>query len=184
MPLYSQQVTPAEVAPYKSGYYNQAPVGNGTAIPAEAEMHLTPLVIPRTLSIDRIGAYCSVIGTAGALFRCGIYSSNSDGFPTALLGDYGTVVATSTGQREITISQALSAGVYWLASVVQGGAGTRPTVAITPNSRPTPLVLHGTSFNQFAQAGYYQASVTAGLPDPFVPTGTTGSAICTWVRYV
>jgi hypothetical protein len=61
------------------------------------------------------------VGASGAVIRLGIYSpSSSTGLPSTLVLDAGTVDATSTGYKQITISQSLNAGHYYLCALSQG----------------------------------------------------------------
>lgn len=78
----------------------------------------TILVMPFWLGIaatfDRLAFNVTFASTTGGVCRLGIY--NSDGaVPTSLVLDAGTVGTTSTGVKQITISQALQPGMYWLA---------------------------------------------------------------------
>ena len=74
---------------------------------------------------------------ANGLYRLGIYSDAGTGFPGAVLLDAGTIDVTSTGVKEITISQAVTAGLYWLSATPQGSPATPATVStITSGNYP------------------------------------------------
>lgn len=112
-------------------YYAVASTQNTrtTAIPAEGELRYSPVWLD-TGTLDRIGARITVAGSAGAVVRLGIFAHDTTtGAPNTLLLDAGTIDGTSATDQEITINYTIStAGIYWLAAVVQGGASTRPTM--------------------------------------------------------
>jgi len=73
-------------------------------------------------AIDRMGVTV-LTAVAATAVRLGIYRDNGKGSPGALLLAPGsTIDSTTTGAKELTVSQALSAGLYWLVAVAQGGA--------------------------------------------------------------
>lgn len=120
-------MTAAEVGAYgvksRAGYYMRPPgLNNGNQTLTQNELIAVPLMVPAAMTVDRIGCY---VGTAAAssTVRLGIYAADgtSDG-PGTLILDAGTIDSSGTGVREITISQALSKGLVWLACVAQGGA--------------------------------------------------------------
>lgn len=88
-------------------------------------MHLQPMPLTAG-TLDRIGIEVTGAGGVGSVIRLGLYADNGEGFAGALILDAGTVDSTGTGVKEITVSQAVSAGLYWLAYVAQ--VGTAPTV--------------------------------------------------------
>ena len=172
---------------HKAGWYLIAGTpGNSDAIPSEAVLNVVPLP-PLTVAraFDRISVFSTLAGTSGAVVRLGIYASDSGGQPDALVLDAGTVDGTATGILAITISQTLQPGNYWLASVVQGGAGTRTKLA---NSGATQsesrLVLGGNNtWNQYGQNGYLRNSVSGALPATFgTPTSTSGQTTLVALR--
>lgn len=106
---------------YISGrYYGPAATasGNETAAVAAGQLYLLPFVCRRTTTFDRIGIHVFT-GVASSNVRLGIYDSDSDGLPDALVLDAGAVAtATSNASATITISQELTAAnLYWLAAV-------------------------------------------------------------------
>ena len=84
----------------------------------------SPLWVPGTHSVDRIGV--EVTSAAGGNARLGIYASGSDGNPGSLVLDAGAVSTSTTGGKELTISQSLSGGTkYWLVYVLDATIGFR-----------------------------------------------------------
>lgn len=85
-----------------------------------------PIIIPQRTTFTRIGIRV-VTGVASTVARLGIYKM-LNGVPNALVLDAGTVAtATNNTDAEITISQVLEAGAYFLCYQSTGGAGP-PTV--------------------------------------------------------
>jgi hypothetical protein len=93
-----------------------------TALALAADtLYAMPLVLERSGTFDRIAMYVSVAAAAGKLLRLGLYdSSGAGGGPGALVTDFSTVLCDATGVREITISQAIEAGLHWLCVVSDG----------------------------------------------------------------
>lgn len=109
---------------YKNAWYYHAPefgYGNANATPGSVNRTFAWLVELRAGTLDRLGVEVGATG-AGSAIRLGIFSADADGFPGALLLDAGTVdTSGSTGFKEISISQAVTAGTYWLSYTWQGG---------------------------------------------------------------
>ena len=119
----------------------------------------SPLWLPGC-TLDRIGVDITTAGGVGALYRLGIYDENLN-----RVLDAGTVDATSTGIKEITINQVLPAGIYWLVGCQQGAAASNTTVrqnsgAVIGCASTTAAGISGNS-----QAGWTLAQpVTGALP--------------------
>jgi hypothetical protein len=159
---------------YQAGHYFTLPLISTTTGNANSGFLVCfPLYFPN-ITIDRIGCIVTTAAGAGSLGRLGIYySSLTDCYPGALLFDAGTVSVASTGNREITISQTLSEGIYWLAYLADTVVTSAPT-----------LRQHGTLINQFAPItsantnfqtgqGFRAGSVASGsLPATF-PAGAS-----------
>jgi hypothetical protein len=104
-----------------SGVYYRTPTNNitssGTANVASTNVtYYTPIQFSQSVTLDRIAINTNFTGFSGtASVRLGIFA-NTNGKPGALILDAGTVapIATATSYA-ITISQALSAGIYWVA---------------------------------------------------------------------
>jgi hypothetical protein len=128
--------------------------------------YYSPIYISETTSIDRIAIRTSSIFSGTTSVRLGIYNHDySTGLPTTVLLDAGTVSVTALSTiYEITISQTLGAGFYWVVMCQQGTAPT--TSSYTGNST-------GSGFNLYMQtsatptssqhSGYHQSSVTSAF---------------------
>ena len=93
---------------------------NNIAMVADA-ITFIPIVVQEARTFDRIGVQVNTLA-AGEVARLGIYNSleAADGLkPSTLLLDAGTVSVATTGAKEVTISQALPIGWYFLAIVTE-----------------------------------------------------------------
>lgn len=97
------------------GYYNFT----GFAVSANI-LYCTPFMVRSSATFTRIGVnvITTGVGTAG---RLGIYNI-VNGYPTTLVLDASTVSLGTTGIKEITISQTLSAGIYAMVFIADGAA--------------------------------------------------------------
>jgi|LakMenE18May11ns_1017448.scaffolds.fasta_scaffold9677478_1 hypothetical protein len=159
-----------------SGYYYKGvsaqPVFTTPAPLAANNTYYLPFVVTATTTFDRIMIRTGIgfVGTSSV--RLGIYNS-SGGKPTTVLLDAGTVSCTSAaGTFQITISQQLSAGFYFLANNPQSVAttnnytGTPRTQASAFNG--TPYTSGGEALQFFSQSGVTGAFGTAeNLSDGF-----------------
>ena len=123
---------------FRTNYYYSS--FNGYTAAARAlvanRLFYTPFFVPRTTTFTRIGVNVSVLA-ASSTIRLGIYN-NGNGVPSgAPLLDAGTVSGATTGEKEITISQTLTPGWYWLAVVSDGvpqlTADNNTTLGFRPN---------------------------------------------------
>lgn len=123
---------------YKTTYYYGVPIGaRSTALLGNGNCDAHPVVIHRTITIDRIGIETTASATAGGTLRLGIWN-DSNGIPGTVLLDAGTVDATvAAAWLEITgLSQQLLAGVYWLGYAAQGAAATPATIRVATTPQP------------------------------------------------
>jgi len=128
-------------------------------------IYAIPFVVARALTIDRLGVDIMTAAAAGKVARLGIYLDGTNLYPGALLLDAGTVTVDATGSRTITVSQALTKGLYWLGFVSDGAPGA--TKGYAP---PSILGQYGGLFSTTLEnTSWTKASVGAGaLADPFV----------------
>ena len=112
---------------FTSGLYYRGINGlSNNATPILNQTVFLPFAINKTQTFDRIAIQTgtSYVGT-GAV-RLGIYNNDSaTGKPSTVVLDAGTVATTAaTTIYEITISQSLSAGAYWIAFNMQTAPAT------------------------------------------------------------
>jgi len=150
----------------QSGYYFRTPVpasGNVTII--HQRTYYIPIFVPETTVLDRIAIQTGTIFSGTATMRLGIYN-NTNGLPSTVVVDGGTVSCTASSTiYEVTISQSVAAGFYWLAMCQQG---TAPSVGSYLGMGPTT-----TNLNSYISAvaapngnnllGWLQSSVTGAF---------------------
>ena len=155
--------------PHVSGSYysHQVATGRGTSALTQNVLRVGPFWVPSAGTYDRIGVEHTVLA-GSSTFRLGVYADDGTGQPGALVLDAGTVdTSTVASFQAITISIALSAGLYWVGGVAQGGNPTMRAQAgmlqlfsyADPTSSPTITC-------------YSRTSVTGALPNPFGSTAT------------
>lgn len=114
-----------------TGQYFRA-VGNQTTAAATLNrLCYMPVEFGAPFTIDRLGVSVTTLA-ASSVVRIGIYNSAANGFPGTLLLDAGTIDSSTTGLKEITVSQAVKIGRYWMAGVAQVGT---PTTRVITNSK-------------------------------------------------
>jgi hypothetical protein len=155
-------------------YITCSPNTSGTFQLTNNSMRVYPWIVPNAVTLSAIGVEVTTAGNAGAVIRLGIYAHDpAIGMPNALVADFGTVAADAVASPEITISQALTPGVYWIAHVPQNAATTAPTVRANGTSWPAPIQLpHTTNGSNATRSGYtHTGTVSAGLPSNFIFSG-------------
>lgn len=170
-------------APILTGslYYYWYPGTGGTAAQALNTMTALPFWLPAGCTIDRIGIEVTS-GTALSVPRLGIYNDAGSGLPGTLLLDAGTIDGTSSGTKQITIAQAITAsGYYWMAFVNQGAACTVRTV-----STPVYPILATNATTAPSGVGTWFApavtGISGGLPSPFATGNNIPNAGRVFIR--
>jgi hypothetical protein len=168
--------TPWQVK-YRSGNWYEAKYKSSIASTTitQYRAYLWPLFISESITIDRIGVECTT-ATASTTWRIGIYNSDSNGLPSTVLLDAGTVDTSTTGLKTITVSQTLSAGLYFVAGSWQTGFNTPTLRAWTPTLGDwTPVA--STTQQSTTNATQYQMDSIFGAFPTFSgsTTGPTGA---------
>lgn len=103
-----------------------------TIAAAVNQLNLMPFIPARAITIDQIGTEVTIAGAAATTCRLGLYDSNANGEPNALLVQGAAVINTDAIGAKTTVvaAQALVAGqLYWLA-LLTSGAPTLRAVAL------------------------------------------------------
>jgi hypothetical protein len=127
------------------------------------DMVFAPTIVSRTITVDRIAINVSV-AEAGATPRLGIYSATSANRPGDLILDCGTVDASTIGNKQITISATIPAGLFFLAVAHQGASST---LRLTNCTIDTGIIKGHTNLNAAlltAPNSYLQTGVSGALP--------------------
>jgi hypothetical protein len=130
---------------YVSGNYYGIGFATGittTASSGNGNLRLSQWVVTDSITVTRLAMSFTVAGDANSVYRIGIFNHDAaTGKPSTLVLDAGTI-STGTGNAgtvatggtpgiyELTVSQALTPGWYWVGAVIQGVSVTQPTVSI------------------------------------------------------
>jgi len=124
-----------------------------------------PFMTSTTKTAVKIGVYV-VVASAGGVARLGIYSNSAtEDYPGNLLLDAGTISHATTGFKEITISQTLTAGtLYWLTILSTTGNANCLGAGDFNNTPFMPVSTSGGSYTQYRQ------NSTTSFPSTFTAT--------------
>lgn len=155
--------------PRSGWYYTGEMYGaeNTNALTQDVEW-ATRFEVGAIASFDRI-AIDVTIAAASAVIRLGIRSDTGTGLPGALLLDAGTVDASGTGVKEITIAQTLTPGRYWLCCALQAAGG------VTVRARPVDPFLGQASSATTNGGGFSKTGVAGALPASYGNPGGVGN---------
>lgn len=172
----SLDLAPKDTSPQRliSGRYygTRSGVPNTSALPA-GFCTLSPIFIPGDVTIDRIGTEVT-IAAATSVVRLGVYSCDAYGRPLTLVLDAGTVDASTTGEKELTISQSLPRGLYYLAAAVQTAGCTVRNIGFS-EAPPVASTTFAGSAATTAPNCYTSSSVTGALPSTLSTSLAAGS---------
>ncbi len=131
----------------------------------------------------RIGV--EVTTAVSSTIRLGIYGLDATtGGPGALILDAGTVDASTTGNKEITISQALDAGPVWIAAIADASPGVRatnPTLADSMLGLTSPSASETTYVYKTSSSGEHTSLSSTALS---TLTDGTSNSLRAWLRVV
>jgi hypothetical protein len=150
-----------------------------TVTATEDVTYYHPFFVPSSTTFDRIGAVSASTFVGTAVVRLGIFN-NSNGEPTTVVLDAGTVSFTGASQgQEITISQALDQGWYWLAFNMQT-AGTTNTFT---GNNPFPLgLMRQASLGNLRALSWSESGVTGAFATAGSLTRQTAATPSVWMR--
>jgi hypothetical protein len=181
---YDSSLVKGVQLPYRSGAYYKTPNSQYTNMTASHQtLYFTPIFINTSNTFDRIAIITAATFLGSATVRLGIFQDNN-GVPGNLVLDAGTVspIAAST-IYQITISQTLTTGFYWVAFCQQSTAPTTATYQGNTNSQIIPNLLINASSTVGANqlAGFFQSSVSGAFSNAGTVTATT---LCpfVWLR--
>ena len=161
---------------FTSGLYYR---GLGTQFQATAVVNETvyvPFLLGETKTFDRIALETRSTYSGTGSVRLGIYNNDSTtGKPSTVVLDAGTVSTTAaTTIYQITISQSLTAGAYWLAFNMQTAAATPTFGGVITNAASSIGYLTSTTGAVYPNAGLW---LEAGVTGAFATAGTLTSAL-------
>lgn len=120
------------------GFYLHPGKWNNNLIATNNRTFFIPLFTPETVTFDRISCHTTSAFVGTATVRLGLYAvAAATGLPGDLILDAGTVsCTTSTTQFNITISQTVSAGMFYMAFNSQTNATTNSFFSYNNVSSP------------------------------------------------
>ena len=160
---------------YDSRFSLPLPAGGGFGF-APNFLSACPLFLPATVTIDALGINISSAGSAGSLYRLGIYAPRYDGRPGALLVDTGNLPLDVTGDRITAITPlVLGPGWIWLA---RNASATHSAGFLSGNSSPAVAFNGQTSLDVTTFAIDLSRAQTFGtLPLDFAASAATSGLI-------
>jgi hypothetical protein len=125
-----------------------------------------------TTTFDRIGIEVTA-AIASSTVRLGIFRCVG-GVPTTRVLDAGTIDSSTTGAKEITISQSLTPGLYILVACPQGGASSPTLRSRTggygiPPPQTSIANQNNTGFNISGVSGAFASSYSFGISQTSSP---------------
>ena len=140
---------------------------NATTAGTFQTVFFTPILFDTTETFDRIALTTGSSYSGTGAVRLGIYNNDvTTGKPTTVVLDAGTVATTAASTNyEITISQSLNAGAYWLAFCVQTAPTTSTyigTTGLLGLGYQVSTSGTGTTGGTWTQTGVAGAFATAG----------------------
>jgi hypothetical protein len=159
---------------YRSTYWYEA--RNGATLSLQAytlnRQYFYALFISETISIDRIGVECTTL-SASTTWRIGIYNSDSDGLPSTVLLDAGTVDTSSTGLKAITVSQTINPGLYYISGCWQGGTVSPSMRSLSNLSGDWAPVAGTAQLQNNYNTGYFVDGTSGAFATVSSPTSST-----------
>lgn len=157
------------------GYY---PSGSNMTVVA-GRLYWRPMIIGASFTATKVGMHVTTFAAGNC--RMGLYTM-TDGLPDALVADFGTVSTGTNGEKEITISQALTPGVYAIAEVFDA----TPAVEYINGENGVMTHFIGETADIVNDNGGYKTFAYAALPATFganTAYTTNGSNPCNmWFR--
>jgi hypothetical protein len=177
-----RDVTPA---PLSVGRYYAAGLGGAATVePLTVDRaYAVPVDLDQPRTLDRIGVSVTTAGAAGSVVRLGAYQTGADGLPGARIADFGTVDSTTTGDKELTINQTISATFgrrIWLVAAPQVVVCTLRVFSVANNPALSANSLAG-AFQGGALA-YQATGITGALPATY-PTPGSPRTQCPIIAY-
>jgi len=170
---------------YVTGRYYAADMGSvgGSVAVVNGTAYAVPIWVRGSFTADRISVYQYSAGAASSVVRMGIYNDSGNMMPGSLLLDAGTY-DSSTGSnvtKEITISQALTQGLYWLVVAPQAASG--PNLYCSNGTAGPLSIFMSMGSTSGAVNGLTQTSVTGAFGTPFTTSPASNQlAPLIWLR--
>jgi len=179
-PIFTSTASSAASTYYKS------PIFTSTASSAASTSygHFVPFYVHETTTFDRIAVQVTT-GVAASTIKLAVYDSNADGRPSALVVDAGTVSGATSGFKAATISQTLSAGLYWLVGIPSTTTTLASLCYNMTGSSAMPYMTHTTPDYVSNQTWMWRVTLSGGnFPNPAaaMSANSNASVMQIWLR--
>ena len=156
-------------------YYGPNCISFNTTTIATNNTRYVPFYVSETATFDRITLTSGSGFTGTSTVRLAIYN-NTDAAPSTVVLDAGTISVTAASTNyQITISQSLSKGWYWLAGNTQSSSGVNSFLGIS-NVQPLHTQLMGqVSIGQNNPFFNQSVNVSTGFATASSPTLTSSN---------
>jgi hypothetical protein len=162
---------------YQTGQSYGMPMNMAVATMPTGELRFVPFMMLSTMTAVSLSCYVSTLGT-GSTIRLGIYASDANDKPATLVLDAGTVSSATTGSKTITISQSLTPGLYWLASLA---TATAPSMVMSSSASIIPFTPSGSTSAATSWGWAVTTTTMTSTITPFLAGGKSGTYI--WVGF-
>jgi hypothetical protein len=161
----------------QTGFYIRTPqaLQNSTSV-TNNTAYYAPIYVKGTATFDRIAINTGGTLTGSGSVRLGIYNNGTDGRPSTVVLDAGTVTVNATFTiYQITINQTLSEGIYWIVFAQQTAPTTATYVGATASTGGFNSIMNFVygSIGGSIYMGYFQSSVTGAFATASVGGTTT-----------
>jgi len=126
-------------------------------------IYAIPFIVPVAQTFDRIALY--VYGATNRVIRLGIYEESGSVYPGSLVLGTAELDCSSSGVKEETINQNLSAGLYWLAAL--NGVATGNVKSLYYNYSVEMILGRTACDDATPESCYYASQAYGAMPDPF-----------------
>lgn len=143
-------------------------------------VHYLPVFVPNAVTVDRIGLPLG-IASAGTM-TLGLYANDPVTFlPAARIVDAGTIDSTTLGDKEVTISEALTAETWYWIAVLKNSGGASVRVASADWRLPLPGQATAGAIPTDNKLPRYSES-SATLPATAAPTLSVAATVLARLR--
>lgn len=157
--------------------------GSSTELVVANTLYGAPIFIPKATTITGAAIQRIAGSSAAATARIGLYNAGSNGLPTTLHTDFGTLNVSTAGVKQAAVASVpVAAGWYWAATVFGTFTGTlsaQVTVAGRPMLGLPAAGAASANYNVFTQGVW---ASTASLPTPYPAPGLGVFAPQMWIQ--
>jgi hypothetical protein len=168
-----------------SGNYTAPGLRAGTtSTSGVGTLRLTPLYIPNSVTLSKVGVEVTTVGEAGSKVRLGIFADDgTGGNPTTLLVDAGQINGDSATYQELDISLAVDNAQIWLGVVLQNITTTSPTMRSVGAFAMTAQIATGGGLISNTTIGHTYSGVTGALSTlSGTPSAAASASPKVWVK--